>query len=374
MSSMARRRALLTLLLAAAGLSAAGFGVFSAASQGAHSGVGQTEEYCLACHADPDLAVDLPSGERLSLFIDPQPHARSVHTRIGIECKACHAGITTYPHPDPALEFESARELSRAYYQACRACHQAKYSETLDSIHQTMAEEGRLEAPVCTDCHGAHDMLPPGQPRAAISQVCEQCHASVFQQYAASVHGQALFGQDNPDVPVCTDCHGVHDIQDPRTAQFRVDSPELCAGCHADPALMARYGLSADVYNLYMVSWHGVEVAVYRANWPTIWHETAVCTDCHGIHDILPADHPDSSVHPGNLLTTCQECHPGAGPNWTDAWTGHHPVSLERTPFVFYTAAFYDRFASLVLWLSGGYVMLQILRSLVERIQRSLSR
>jgi predicted CXXCH cytochrome family protein len=205
-----------------------------------------------------------------------------------------------------------------------------------------------------------------------ISTTCSQCHSEIYTQYESSIHGSALIDENNPDVPVCTDCHGVHNIQDPRTEQFRIDSPELCAGCHADPELMAKYDLPSDVYDLYELSWHGVDVSVYKARWPTIWHDSAVCTDCHGIHDILDADNPQSKVHPDNLLATCQKCHPDAGPNWTGAWTGHNKISLERTPWLFYIDFFYASFIPIVLWAAGIYVFLQILRAVVDRVKRSL--
>lgn len=329
-----------------------------------------TEEYCLSCHGDPDLSMTLPSGETLSLHISPETLAESVHSPLGIECQACHTEITTYPHPD--IEFQTRRELSRELYLACQKCHSDNYEETQDSIHAQLAAQGRLEAPVCTDCHGAHDVKPPGEPRADISETCSQCHGGIYEQYRDSVHGSALIDEDNPDVPVCTDCHGVHSIQDPRTAQFRVESPELCAGCHADAELMGKYDLSADVYNLYRLSWHGVDVSVYQARWPNLWHNSAVCTDCHGTHDILSTENPDSRVNQANLLSTCQQCHPQAGPNWTGAWTGHEEISLERTPFVFYTEAFYNTFTPFVLIVSAVYVLLQILRATVARIRRSL--
>jgi hypothetical protein len=35
----------------------------------------------------------------------------------------------------------------------------------------------------------------------------------------------------------------------------------------------------------------------------------AVCTDCHGVHNILPASDPRSPVHPLNVANTCQQCH-----------------------------------------------------------------
>ena len=325
---------------------------------------------CLGCHDDPTLQTTLPGGEVLPLYVSAEGLRASVHGEVGIECQSCHPKVTGYPHAP--IPFDTRRELARSYYEACQRCHPDNYSLTQDSMHAQVAAAGNLEAPICTDCHGAHDVRPPDEPRAHVSQTCGQCHTAIVDAYANSIHGSALLQQDNPDVPVCTDCHGVHNIQDPRTALFRVDTPELCAGCHANPELMGRYGLSADVYSLYSLSWHGVDVSVYKANWPTIWHERAVCTDCHGVHDILPTGDPASRVNPANLLSTCRQCHPDAGPNWTGAWTGHYQVSLERTPFVFYTQAFYESFAPFVLWMSGIYVALQILRATVERVRRSL--
>jgi predicted CXXCH cytochrome family protein len=331
----------------------------------------ETEKYCLSCHGNPDLKMTLPSGEEISLYISPDDLENSVHSPAGIECEACHTEITTYPHPE--ISFQNRREMSRTYYQACQKCHPSNYEKTQDSMHAQAAEAGNLDAPICTDCHGAHDVQPPDQPRALISTTCGKCHTDIHEEYSQSIHGSVLLGEDNPDVPVCTDCHGVHNIQDPRTAEFRVETPDLCAGCHADAELMAKYGLSADVYGLYDLSWHGVDVSVYKAQWPNLWHESAVCTDCHGIHNIRTTDDPASTVHPDNLLATCQNCHPGVGPNWTGAWTGHNRIDPEKTPFLYYTEVFYSSFTPLVLWLSIIYVVLQIIHAIVDRVRRSLS-
>jgi predicted CXXCH cytochrome family protein len=331
----------------------------------------ETEKYCLSCHANPDLKMILPSGEEVSLTISPDDLEHSVHSPQGIECEACHTNIDTYPHP--AIAYDTRREMSLYYYQACQKCHSANYEQTLDSMHAQAAAEGNQDAPVCTDCHGAHDVQAPAEPRAKVSTTCGQCHSKISEEYTGSIHGSVLTGEDNPDVPVCTDCHGVHNIQDPRTAQFHVESPDLCASCHADAELMSKYGLSADVYNLYNISWHGINAEVYKANWPTIAHQSAVCTDCHGDHAILPADNPASMVHPDNLLATCQQCHPGVGPNWTRAWTGHNEIDPQKTPFLYYTEVFYTSFTPVVLWISIIYVILQIIHAIVDRVRRNLS-
>jgi len=143
---------------------------------------------------------------------------------------------------------------------------------------------------------------------------CGNCHTDEYSTYQSSVHGNALIQESNPDVPVCTTCHGVHNIQDPRTQQFRVNEPDLCASCHANQEMMGKYGLSADVYSLYSLSWHGVDVSVYQARWPTIQHQTAICSDCHGIHDILKPDDSQfisqSEQSPGHLPKVPPRCGP----------------------------------------------------------------
>ena len=330
----------------------------------------KTEEYCLSCHNDPDLSMTLPSGEELSLYVSPEKLAQSVHSPNGIECEACHTTITTYPHPEQT--YQDRRSLSRGYYQACQKCHPGNYEKAMDSMHNQVAVAGNLEAPVCTDCHGYHDVQAPDEPRTLVSTTCSKCHAEVYAEYKESIHGQALIEENNLDVPVCTDCHGIHNVQDPRTEQFHVQTPEMCAHCHADAELMSKYDLPADVYSIYQLSWHGVDVSVYQARWPGIEHNSAVCTDCHGIHNIRQTSDPLSSVNPDNLLATCQECHPGAGANWTGAWTGHNQISLEKTPVLFYTESFYTSFTPFVLWLSVIYVVLQIVRATVTRIRSAL--
>jgi Cytochrome c3 len=367
---MVKDRLRLNLLIwIAATCLAAGFTLIYFWSARAGNPPQQTEAYCLSCHDNPDLKMTLPSGEELSLYVSPEELKQSIHSPLGIECEACHTEIKTYPHPQNTAE--SRRDLSRSYYLSCKKCHSAIFEKAQDSMHAQVAADNPA-APICTDCHGSHYVHKPDEPRSLISSTCATCHKQVYDQYKNSVHGSALIQEDNPDVPVCTDCHGVHNIHDPRTEQFRIETPELCANCHANPELMNKYGLPSDVYDLYKLSWHGVDVSVYKSRWPTIWHDSAVCTDCHGVHDILKTDDPQSHVNPANLLATCQKCHPGVSPNWTGAWTGHNEISLERTPWLYYVNAFYSSFTPFVLWVAGIYVFLQILRATIDRVRRSL--
>ena len=158
-----------------------------------------------------------------------------MHSPAGIECEACHTRSRPTRTPQSALQ--TRREMTRTYYQACQKCHAANYEKAQDSMHAQVAEAGNLDAPVCTDCHGAHNVRPPDQPRSQISTTCGKCHTEINQEYSPEhPRWRSDLGEDNPDVPVCTDCHGVHNIQDPRTAQFRVKRPTCALAAMRTPS------------------------------------------------------------------------------------------------------------------------------------------
>ena len=159
-------------------------------------------------------------------------------------------------------------------------------------------------------------------------------------------------GDNNPDVPVCTDCHGVHDINNPTTAEFRLNSPTLCAGCHANKEMMSKYGISTDVFDTYVADFHGTTVTLFEKTDPHQAVDTAVCYDCHGVHDILAPTDANSSVIKENLLTTCRQCHPDANENFPAAWMSHFKPSLDHNPLVYFINMFY---AILIPALVGGF-------------------
>jgi hypothetical protein len=116
----------------------------------------------------------------------------------------------------------------------------------------------------------------------------------------------------------CASCHGGDPTSgDPekamgRAAGFRghiahADVPKLCGSCHSDANKMKQYNpsLRTDQFAQYQTSRHGKLLA-------TGDQKTAVCTDCHGVHNIRPASDPRSPVHPLNIATTCAHCHANA--------------------------------------------------------------
>lgn len=325
-----------------------------------------TNQYCDACHSLENLSLTLANGDILDLTVKAATLAESVHgagnTWSPLLCTDCHDGYL-FPH-EQAITATSVREYSLEKYPLCGRCHEPKYDQAMDSVHAVALAAGNLDAAVCTDCHGAHDTPKPDEPRERLAQTCQQCHSTIYDEYAASVHGAALLSENNPDVPTCIDCHGVHNINDPTTALFRVRSPQLCAGCHADPALMGQYDISTDVFNTYVADFHGTTVTLFEHQDPTVETNKAVCYDCHGVHNILRPDDPEAGIK-ANLLETCQQCHPNATTNFPDSWTSHFRPSLEHNPLVFLVNSFYWVVIPATLAFFGFLVLTDIYRRLI---------
>ena len=254
-----------------------------------------------------------------------------------------------------------------AQYELCRKCHFDNFTKTLDSIHYKMLSSGDLKAPLCTDCHGAHYVTSPSQPRAKISSTCSQCHQNLYEVYAGSVHGKALIEENNLDVPVCTDCHRSHTMEDPRTAAFRLKSVSLCSSCHGNKKLMQKYGISTNVVESYLNDFHGREVALVGKQGKDIWAREAVCTDCHGVHDIQMVDNPDSPVIKANLVTTCGKCHPDATTNFPGAWLSHYEPSINKAPLVFFVKWFYRILIPFILVGLLIHILIDIWRVVTNR-------
>jgi predicted CXXCH cytochrome family protein len=324
---------------------------------------GISNDVCMGCHGNSSFSATLKDGQTLSVYVDQNSLAHSVHS--GLACTDCHSDITTIPHP--AKDFANRRAVSLAYYQLCRQCHFDQYTRLVDGTHFEALSKGNQGAPTCVDCHGAHSITPPNQPRSRISRTCAKCHGKIAAAYAQSVHGQALLEHSNPDVPVCTDCHRAHDISNPRTAQWHLAIPQLCAHCHANQQIMGKYGISTAVLSTYLNDFHGMTASLERSERVNPSEFTVTCTDCHGVHDIQEVDHSGVETIKTHLLTVCQQCHPGASANFPSAWIGHYEPSPRHAPLVYAVKIFYVFFIPLVIAGLGLQILLHFWRVVVNR-------
>jgi nitrate/TMAO reductase-like tetraheme cytochrome c subunit len=303
---------------------------------------------CLDCHSQAGTSVEFKDGSKKDVTVDPSAWAASVHGEAGIGYGDCHSTHSEYPHPP--LGSGSARDYTIANYTSCQTCHEDQFKKQLDGVHLKAIGAGNKNAAVCSDCHNPHAqkkitgddgrLLPEG--RVGIPGTCARCHGAIQEQYRQSVHGAALV-DGNADVPTCIDCHGVHDITDPRTAAFRLASPRLCADCHTDAQKMAKYKLSTQVARTYVADFHGSTVTLFQRRHPDQVTGKPVCYDCHGVHDIASKSDPKKSLQvKSNLLATCRKCHPEASTNFPDAWLSHYVPTRERAPLVFWSRLAYQ--------------------------------
>ncbi|HJW76211.1 MAG TPA: hypothetical protein VJ787_11190 [Thermoleophilia bacterium] len=181
----------------------------------------------------------------------------------------------------------------------------------------------------CTSCHpsfkaGEHT---PAETeswyREATLTSCTNCHADVASMYEGSFHGDLVMSEGATNAPTCGDCHGSHGIAKTDTREFRVSTMGMCSRCHG-----GRTTTYLDVY-------HGK--AFLLGN-----DDSAVCTDCHGSHKILPVSDPESMVSEQNIVATCASCHPGANEQFATYLVHVDPSSPSSsfTVWLFYAAYF----------------------------------
>jgi cytochrome b subunit of formate dehydrogenase len=242
--------------------------------------VSKQDENCLACHGQPGFKSD--SGKSIS--VNPSKHAASVHGVLA--CTDCHTSIKDYPHPAKVAKVQ------------CLTCHEEETTHLSSSVHAVLGRQA------CQSCHdNAHEITAVDGIAPA---KCAQCHADEVKDFKLSIHGQAAASGD-AQAPKCVSCHGeVHHIQsssDSSSPVAKRNVANTCATCHSDRQFLASHKIPfAHPVELYRQSVHGRLIASGN-------EKAAVCSDCHGSHEILPAQDARSKINHWNLPSTCGQCH-----------------------------------------------------------------
>ena len=241
--------------------------------------LGQPGSPCSTCHEDQSKKIPA-----------------STHAKV--DCATCHPRHEDFPH------------ASGVPKPACAQCHPQVARDDASGVHGQARKSGAA-APDCAVCHGSpHQTLRPAsqQFRQAVPDTCGMCHDTVVAEFRQSVHGKALAAGVR-NAPLCTDCHGEHNIIAPKQAGSPVNPSHIratCARCHGDVRLSRRFGLPSDVVVTFDASFHGLAAQ-------SGIQSVANCASCHGYHKILASSDPKSTINAKNLPATCGKCHPGAG-------------------------------------------------------------
>lgn len=290
--------------------------VFAVSCQSCHQKEG--EDLARSFHA-PEVATrgNAPScetchGTHQVLGAD-DPRSRTYPLNVASLCGSCHA--------DPKI-------IDTYFGGADRAHARTAVANYYKTVHGTaMTKAGLIVSATCSDCHGAHLVLPPDSAastinRANIASTCGKCHAGVLATFDSSSHGQALRSGDTTSTghsaPVCIDCHAAHQIVSASDPVWFRGVVQECGACHERQ------------YDTYFETYHGQVTELG-------FGLTAKCSDCHTAHAMLPATDPKSSVYPANLVKTCSQCHPTANANFVQYQPHGDPRNRETYPILYWT-------------------------------------
>ena len=188
----------------------------------------------------------------------------------------------------------------------CLECHGAQpRPQAKATIVDTMGLQNSVHDSVtCTECHAIDPKMPHKGNRTVF---CGKCHSAEAESFSKSPH--VLGRQANIEkLPTCITCHGGHDvlaITNPNARTNHRNSVTICIACHEDQELTERVSNmpTAAAIKAYENSVHGRALMVdgnMRA---------PACVDCHGSHNFLPSDQPESPVYKSHVAGTCGKCH-----------------------------------------------------------------
>lgn len=198
-------------------------------------------------------------------------------------CLECHADADMMKEINPSLLVD-----------------QDKYT---NSVHGSIGIQ-------CVECHIDLEGTTDFPHKEILQKVqCQLCHQEIFATYSESVHGKSLLEKNNGEAASCVNCHGSHYIlpkENPESMIFHRNIPHTCSLCHMDEKIApARDTEGSEIVKSYLKSAHGW--ALTRSGLAV----SAVCTDCHGTHNIKSISEPNSKVARENIPTTCTKCHEG---------------------------------------------------------------
>jgi predicted CXXCH cytochrome family protein len=341
-----------------------------------------SDRECLQCHEKPEIHK-IVSGETITLNVNKDHIQNSVHRNIPcvkchsdispqhtrpcdtagrVDCSKCHAQTAeeyfasdhgqAYFQRDPNAPYcidchgshqvlsrkdESAKNFRANIPNLCGGCHgrletgKKMYADEhgrvfvdyTSSVHGIgLVEKGLLPSAVCTDCHHAHYILESKNDRSSVfhenlPSTCASCHRGIYNEFVNSIHSPTVSTVETK-LPNCEDCHSAHQIREHRQDKFVAEVTHQCGSCHQD------------LSDSFLQTMHG---KTYTLG----YLKAAKCSDCHGAHDIMKVDDPDSHVGFNRVLQTCQKCHSDANLRFTGYLTHATHHDKAKYPVLYFT-------------------------------------
>ncbi len=271
----------------------------------------KVEESCGECHGDVRETFDKSAhGRALAAAVAGAPNCLTCHRH-----EVTLGGMTgdTLSHKVAQEKLCLSCHLDNPEVRARTSPTAGFIAAYEKSVHGAALLKGNPRAANCIDCHGSHEMQKGVESASLVSKknipsTCGKCHEEITKEFRQSIHGVAA-ANGVKDAPVCTDCHGEHNIlppSDPRSSVAAANvSARVCSPCHSSVKLSEKYGIASNRFQTFEDSYHGLAIRAGDV-------EVANCASCHGAHNIKPSSDSTSTISKANLARTCGKCHPGA--------------------------------------------------------------
>ncbi len=217
--------------------------------------------------------------------------------------------------------------IPRDDVQACQSCHAGEMG-----AHKAVNADGLARSPhkdlKCQDCHSAITSAPHTPEMLKEKAACGNCHTDQIAAFNKSTHMRQDYSPG--DHPNCIFCHGKGDPHAITAGAkwSRAQKVAVCTQCHQQKERMGRYRVDPDAVSSYEESFHGKTLLRFGNL------KVAICTDCHGHHDVLSPNNPAAPTHRDNAAKTCgqQGCHVGAKVNFAMSGANHLRLKLKESP------------------------------------------
>jgi len=258
----------------------------------------QENEDCLMCHDDPEFTTEI-DGKEISLNVSGKKFNASVHNKI--KCIACHTGYD----PEEIPHKEEKTPIN------CLNCHKkAKQKHLFHPQLLNAVGTETVKGTSCFKCHGNHYIVSIKSKDSKWNEKnlinsCASCHKEEGEKFSHSQHAAGIMNGIESS-PNCLTCHKnaittSAEVYD--TLGLKIAREKLCLSCHLDnPEVRQRTAPSAKFISSYENSVHGKALRDGNNN-------AAYCIDCHTAHQVLKGTNSNSSVNKINIPTTCGKCH-----------------------------------------------------------------
>lgn len=192
---------------------------------------------CGRCHRE---GSEMTKSHDLNQHNIVENYSMSIHGKglfvdgliVTAVCTSCHTAHNVQKAGNPQSTVNRDNIID-----TCNQCHVGIVDQFKKSVHSAQITSNGKKLPVCIDCHNSHTIASVGQKdfRLIIGEQCGNCHEHESETYFETYHGRASMLWGGEKTAKCSDCHGAHNImpiESEKSTINEVNIVQTCAQCH----------------------------------------------------------------------------------------------------------------------------------------------